>query len=424
MLLSDWRVLLRRWYISVAGLLVTVGLCLTAMNLVPATYQLTAQVSLLPSLAILQGEDQPQNPYLALGGLDGIADLVSRSMSDSKTAEAVKQAGGEGEYKVELDTSSPAPLLLMTVESPTPAQANKLTDLLLDRVPVNLHDLQASSNTPEKAMVKSKLLTRDEEITTVRKAQTRALVVAGGGGVVLTYLIAALVDGVLTRRRREDGAEGDLYEAAEVPARQPQPQGRPAKAATARPSRPVAEKPAPAKPAPVKPAAAKPAAAKKRPKAAPVEPIGAPTAAARPAEAASDGLEATLAGLLEPGDLEVPAGDARFTDDKTGPMPVIRTSSPDAPASPVNGSPANGHGSNGSAVNGKPANGSAVSAPAAPEEPEADDETEDAHLVSQRSRLDEDADLPLRGGGEAGLGRSRTLTSIRPRHNRPVPPPQ
>ena len=450
MLLSDWRVLLRRWYISVAGLLVTAGLCVATINLVPPTYQLTAQVSLLPSTEILKGDDnQVNNPYLALGGLDGIADLVSRSMSDAQSVEAVKKDGGEGEYKIELDHSSPAPLLLLTVESQSPAAASKMTDLLLKRVPANLHDLQAASGADEKAMVKSNLLTRDDKTTTVRKAQTRALVVAGGGGLVLTYLMAALVDGALTRRRRrEEGADAEDYAPVEppraMPARSaPAPAAR--KPAQARPAqaRPAQVKPAQARPAEAKPTPApakaapsvaelpaRPAATKKRPKPAPIEAVnGSAVAQARATEAPQDGLEATLAGLLEPGDLEVPAGDTRFTDDKTGSMPIV-------PAR-TNGVEPDGHQRNGSST-GNPVNGTPVNAkvPGVDEDDEVDgDEDDEAvsetrNLVPQpsgehRSRLDEDADLPLGGGGDAtGSGRSRTLTSIRPRHSRPVPPPQ
>jgi hypothetical protein len=201
--LSDWRVLLRRWYVTVSGVAVTVILCLLALNLVPAKQEVTANVLLLPPNPTSPSpQGTPPNPYLSLGGLEGIADVVARAMTDRAMAEALEDRGFRGEYVVEPDPASPAPVILVIVDDDSSGTALDTLDYLLGRLPETLASVQESSDVPTSALISSTIITRDTAAEVIRTSQIRALVVALTGGLAGTFLAAALLDGYMRSLRR------------------------------------------------------------------------------------------------------------------------------------------------------------------------------------------------------------------------------
>jgi hypothetical protein len=200
--LSDWRVLVRRWYVTAGGLVVTAALCILAVFLVPAQHQTTAEVLMLPPKAT--GELAPgqiNNPYLSLGGLEGVTDVLARALTDQAMARSLQARNFAGSYTVARDLSSAAPMLQVTVDDVSPARSLDTLAFLLGRIPPELEDAQLNSGVSRSALVVSTVLTRDTEPTTLRKSQIRALVVALAFGLALTFVGAAVLDGYLRGRR-------------------------------------------------------------------------------------------------------------------------------------------------------------------------------------------------------------------------------
>jgi hypothetical protein len=208
MFLSDWRVLLRRWYVVVLALPVTVLLCALAIQIVPTKHEATSAVLLLPPMNT--NEDEPNNPFLALGGLDTVVGVVATSLGDRATEEEIREAGGTGSYTVEPDLASGGPVLLITAEDVTPNGALGTRDLVSQRLPLTLAEMQATAGVSDALQIRSKEITRDETTQPVRTALIRALVVAIAAGVVGTVLAAAALDGFLLRR----ADRGRVFESA------------------------------------------------------------------------------------------------------------------------------------------------------------------------------------------------------------------
>jgi hypothetical protein len=207
MFLSDWRVLIRRWYIVVLGLLATVALCYAATVFVPVSYEATADVLLLPpkvntiAKAGATATTQPDNPFLALGGLDTVSAVLSKTLSDRATQLTVQQAGGTGTFTVVQDLTAGGPVLLVTVTASTPAATLRTLAAVTGVVPLALARLQTTSGVPANALIRSKVITRDNIAQPVRKSQLRAMMAAAAAGLGGTVLLTALVDGYLARRR-------------------------------------------------------------------------------------------------------------------------------------------------------------------------------------------------------------------------------
>jgi hypothetical protein len=214
MFFANWRLLVRRWYVVVAGLVVTGILCAVAMQVVPVKYQATSSVLLLPPNSSVAQEGG--NPFLALGGLDVAAGVISRAMTDRTTQQQIAKAGAPGTYTIAPDAVSGGPLLVITAEAVSPEGA--LTTLaVVNRVlPTTLETVQSSAGISSASLIRSRQLTRDDAAQPVRKPLIRALLVALVAGLALTLLAASLVDGMLLRRAAGPRLSGTYHKAKDT----------------------------------------------------------------------------------------------------------------------------------------------------------------------------------------------------------------
>lgn len=211
-------VLLRRWYLVVLGLVVTVMLCLFAVQAIPVRYSAEAGLLLLPP-RISVGEGG--NPYLALGALGPVGDVLSKTLTDSTAQRELKAAGVTGTYEVGPDTASPAPIVLVTVETTSESAALSSLQLILDRAPLRLLALQRETSVKNNAFITSTVITRSTRAEAVRKPQIRAVMVAAVSGIAMTLMITAAVDAMLLRRRPPEGTEAAMVRPVTRPATPP-----------------------------------------------------------------------------------------------------------------------------------------------------------------------------------------------------------
>lgn len=174
-----------RWYIALAGLLVTVMLCAVAAIKFPAKYQAKSVSLLLPAPT-----QTAANPYTNLSSLAGLTDVLSPLLSAPAITEQVQRAGNVGTYTVTKDVSSSGPIVLVTATSDTPDHATKLARYVTDLIPGRLRSLQSSlpDSVPSSAYITSRVINPVDKTTEVTKDRTRALVVAAVAGLLLAAL--------------------------------------------------------------------------------------------------------------------------------------------------------------------------------------------------------------------------------------------
>jgi capsular polysaccharide biosynthesis protein len=192
------RVLLRRWYLVLVGLIVTVGAAYQTTQVVPPDYTVTAEALMLPpSSSVPAGS----NPYLALGGLDAAADVLSKSLSSEAAAAELQAIGSRGEFTVALDPDTPAPLVLVTATASVPQDAAATLALVLDRLPQTLKQIQQAANVPQNAYITSTVITKSTEAVKSSKPQVRSLVIVLGAGIALSLFLAAAIDALIMVRK-------------------------------------------------------------------------------------------------------------------------------------------------------------------------------------------------------------------------------
>lgn len=261
----------RRKLLTALGLVVTICLAVGAAVATGPSYESEAIVVLIPPTP----DQGVKNPYLYLAGLNQARDIVERSLGSEEVQAELKKRDATAQYTVTEDPMSAGPLLVITADAATKDQVNKTLTALLDNVAPSAKRLQDRLNIAPSAQIKTLEITRDEEPKVVRKSQMRTAIMAGALGLGLSLLAVALVDGLLTRRRRDEDSAGSTGDQPEQPHNdevsgpgQPERQNRPE-----RPARPAA---GPRRPAPT----GRPAPAE------PESPVAPPQPVARPAKTA------------------------------------------------------------------------------------------------------------------------------------------
>jgi hypothetical protein len=190
----------RRWWVALLGILGTAGLCLMALSAVPASYKAKADVLLTPPGTVTTSVPNP-NPYLDLGGLAPLADVISQAMTSSSLVTQLDREGLIGTYSVIRDVTTDAPVLTVTASGKSPSSVLKNLRLVVAAISPQLTRLQTAESVPAKDWVTATIVAEDTTATASRKSQTRAVLVAGVAGLFATALAVSVIDTLLLRRR-------------------------------------------------------------------------------------------------------------------------------------------------------------------------------------------------------------------------------
>jgi uncharacterized protein involved in exopolysaccharide biosynthesis len=206
--------LLRRWYLFPVVLVVAGASAAAALSQVGPVHRATASVVLVPPETTLA---ETGNPYLFLGGLEQSVDVLSRTVDSQRVREEVEEAEPGGSYEVVADTSTSAPIVLITAEAGSAADADRLLDRVLEIVPRELAALQDDLGVAQRARITTQTVARTDRPETVQRTRYRLTVLAAGLGGVLGLMLVVTVDGLLLRRRRRRSVEGTTAVAALAP---------------------------------------------------------------------------------------------------------------------------------------------------------------------------------------------------------------
>lgn len=193
----------RRWYLLVAGLLVTGALAAAAFAAVGPSQEIRSSALLLPpdvSVVSFPAPESPGNPFLRLDGIDpALSVLITKMMADD-TSDRMLDGTSQSDYVVAEDPLSQAPVIVATVSGKDPDEAEVVLDRISEEMPQVLDSLQADSGIRERARITLVPLVRDAEPTVVWGGLLRLLIVVIGVGLVGTLLLTGLWDAVARSR--------------------------------------------------------------------------------------------------------------------------------------------------------------------------------------------------------------------------------
>lgn len=195
----------RRWYLTIAGLIATIGLCVASLSLYPASYQAQANIVLLPPASTVA---KGGNPYLQLGNLSQVVDVMIRALNAQSAVEEVAATAPTGTYEVSPDYTTSSPIFIITAFDQTPEATLATLKTVSDKVAPTLVALQKPLEIAPKSQITSSVLTADDHPTAVRKTQLRALILAVSFGLLFFAMVIAIIDSLLRRRRNRGPLAG------------------------------------------------------------------------------------------------------------------------------------------------------------------------------------------------------------------------
>lgn len=209
MLLSEFALTLRRrWKMLCCGLCLALAFGVMAGVTVKPSYSATAEVLLLPPASAVPAGS---NPYLELGRLPAAAAILAKDVGSQSSVETLSKSGLVGTLQSEVDTNTPAPLVMVTVSAASSDVAKLDLDLVLAFVPKALEQLQRSEGVSSQALITSSVISRQLQPEVSRKTQIRSVLAVTLLFAILTVLAIGALDAALEHRRTRSATRKNHY---------------------------------------------------------------------------------------------------------------------------------------------------------------------------------------------------------------------
>jgi hypothetical protein len=199
------KLLYRRWYFAVPGLMLTAIACAWTMVGVSPNYISTAYVQLAPPVSqpTQPGEQtlDQRNPWIGLG-LYNLANAATLTVQQASVVESFKASGLSETFTASLNSSSP--LVTFEVTGASQQQAIDTTNALIDRYSASVTDLQVQAyGVNPKDLVVARRIDFGANVQESDGRVKRALVAVAGLGLLLTLAVTIGLDAMLNRRARK-----------------------------------------------------------------------------------------------------------------------------------------------------------------------------------------------------------------------------
>ncbi|MFF4440197.1 Wzz/FepE/Etk N-terminal domain-containing protein [Streptomyces sp. NPDC001621] len=201
-----FRVMRRRWYVLLPGLLLTACLTVAVALVVPVTYQSQSTVVLLNSQKATVAYDG--NPFLSTQtSLTGMADSLARNLNSDISLRELKSRGAKGTFEAKLADNAQGPLMWLTVTGTDKAAVLASDRILTAYAKERLNQFQKQQSVAPKAMIRMTTIVPPQNPVAQTKTRLEYLIMAGGLGLVLSLVATFYVEA--RRRSRTAAAQSD-----------------------------------------------------------------------------------------------------------------------------------------------------------------------------------------------------------------------
>lgn len=192
-----FRVMRRRWYVLLPGLLLTVGLTVAVAVVVPVTYQSQSTVVLLNSQKATVAYDG--NPFLSTQtSLTGMADGLARNLNSDVSVRELKSRGATGTSEAKLADNAQGPLMWLTVTGTDKAAVLASDRILTAYTKERLEQFQKQQSVTPKAMIRMATIVPPQNPVAQTKTRLEYMIMVGCLGLVLSLVAVFYVE---ARRR-------------------------------------------------------------------------------------------------------------------------------------------------------------------------------------------------------------------------------
>ncbi len=162
------------------------------------------------------GRVSSNNPYVAFGDLNVVAEVVTQAMGTDQIRSALVKEGVDPRYSVgpSTDLTTDAPILQVTGVGSTPAAAVRSATFVGVEIGDRLNRMQAAQGVDSRYWIKALQLTAPAHAQMQVSGKLRSLIAILAVGVILLFVVVSTMKG-LAERRAVSSTPGE--EAARVP---------------------------------------------------------------------------------------------------------------------------------------------------------------------------------------------------------------
>lgn len=196
-------VLVRRWYVALPALVVSLGLAAIAYESVPAKYEATGSIVLLsPSRGASTKSDTGQtNPLLAFdGSLTTVSTAITQVLLSPAVSEDLYRNGATASYEVG-NGNLDGPFINVVADGKSPAEAQRTVRLVLQRARAELLNRQAAYNAPRSTYIQVDDLVQPTEAKELVGGKVRAAGAALALGLAASISTAFMIESISENRR-------------------------------------------------------------------------------------------------------------------------------------------------------------------------------------------------------------------------------
>ncbi|MFE2283473.1 chain length determinant protein [Streptomyces sp. NPDC059443] len=195
-----WRVMRRRWYVLLPGLLLTAALIAGVYLLVPVEYRSQSTVTLLNSKKATVAFDG--NPFLSTqASLTGMADGLARNLNSDDSKADLKAQGLTGVYEAKIADNAQGPFMWLSVTGTDQAAVLKSDQVFTAYAEKRLQEFQAQQSVQPEAMIRMATIVPPQKPEAQTKTRLQYLIMAGALGFVLSLVATFFVE---ARRRKAE----------------------------------------------------------------------------------------------------------------------------------------------------------------------------------------------------------------------------
>ncbi|MEU2392331.1 chain length determinant protein [Streptomyces sp. NPDC007369] len=188
-----WRVMRRRWYVLLPGLLITAALTTGVYLLVPVEYRSQSTVTLLNSKKATVAFDG--NPFLSTqASLTGMADGLARNLNSDDSKAGLRAQGLTGAYEAKIADNAQGPFMWLTVTGTNPAAVLESDRILTAYAEKRLQEFQAQQQVAPEALIRMATIVPPQKPEPQTKSRLQYLVMAGALGFVLSLVATFFVE--------------------------------------------------------------------------------------------------------------------------------------------------------------------------------------------------------------------------------------
>lgn len=197
-----FRVLWRRWPISVTALLLTVVATAATYAKWPATYQSNASITLISSKVLTNQPDNGNNPYLGVGSLSPMASILASSLSSSQTGQQLRALGVKDSFSAEVPAYAAGPFLTISLTGTNPRTIERSMPIVIDFAQHRLKSLQETGlvRTPEDALIRSVVIAAPSAPDEIKKQKIQAVAFVAIIGLLMVFLLSFSAEAIAQRR--------------------------------------------------------------------------------------------------------------------------------------------------------------------------------------------------------------------------------